>query len=224
MGTLSQAQAFILIDFLYFLCLNMAMYVSSEVYPEIDGEPAPISLNELINEGVELPGASVTLRPLTEADAEPYFQLIDYDRDHLSQFGDATAEKYHTVDDVLNSLTDPENPFKLRFGVWDNETMVGSINLTPLEDKRAEIGYWVGKQFIGNGYAPDALNTLSKFAFTDLGYDELEAEAVRENNASQRVLEKAGFEQTGEIKGRDFTDENGEWQLRVYLVYAKQKP
>ncbi|MCA9343812.1 hypothetical protein KC947_02575, partial [Candidatus Saccharibacteria bacterium] len=42
----------------------------------------------------------IVLRQLTVEDAQTYFDLIDHDREHYSQFDDVTAKKYQVVGDV----------------------------------------------------------------------------------------------------------------------------
>ena len=130
-------------------------------------------------------------------DADAYFGLVQNNRDHLKQAhrggSDKTAEKYQTVEDVHKSILDPEDPFKLRFGIWDQDNMVGSINLTPKENHEAEIGYWVGKKHIGKGYAAQAIKLLSGYAFEKQGADLVFAHVFVGNEASKRSLEKAGF-------------------------------
>ena len=62
---------------------------------------------------------------------------------------------------------------------------------------KAEIGYWLGVAFWGQGYATEAARALIDHAFGDLGYDRLAGGARVSNPASRRVLEKCGFQWTG---------------------------
>lgn len=64
-----------------------------------------------------------------------------------------------------------------------------------------EIGYYVGKPYWGHGYATEAARALSTH-MAELGATHLEAGHFIDNPASGRVLEKAGFEATGEIVPR----------------------
>jgi hypothetical protein len=62
------------------------------------------------DERIEIYGSDgVVLRQLIPEDSQPYFDLIEYDRAHLSQFDDDTAAKYKTVEDVLESIVNPKN-------------------------------------------------------------------------------------------------------------------
>ncbi len=139
----------------------------------------------------------INLKKFEIADAEKIFNLIDGSRKHLSQTyrsgnKDKTADKYQTLEDVLNSIRNPPNPDKLRFGIWNKGQLVGSINLSPSEGRRAEIGYYIGAKFINRGYATLATITLTNYAFQQ-GFNKLYAKVEFGNNASARVLEKGGF-------------------------------
>ncbi len=143
---------------------------------------------------IEIEGQrGINLKQLFIEDAQAYFDLIEYNRAHLSQFNDPTAEKYPDANAVIGSIVNPENPDRLRFGVWDGNTMVGSINLTPTKNSSAEIGYWVGGQFTRRGYASQAVKELNHYAFEELGYDTLTAAVFFGNVASERTLMKNGY-------------------------------
>ncbi len=146
----------------------------------------------------------VSLRQFAPSDARTIFELIDGNRDHLSQFGDETATKYPTEKSVLDSITNPKNPNKLRFGIWDNGKLVGSINLTPDEEHRAEVGYYLGSKFTGKGYMGRAVITLVEYVFSELEYETLFGNVHPDNKNSQNVLSKAGFERTGSKENGDF--------------------
>jgi len=146
----------------------------------------------------------ITLRQFSLGDAADIFQLIDRNRAHLSQPGDNTADKYQTIESVEESIRNPQNPGRLRFGVWNNNNqIVGSINLTPDEDnpKKGEVGYYLGSEFTGNGYMTNALLTLSTYALNQLGLKELYAKVNPQNSASPKVLLRAGFTETGTMDG-----------------------
>lgn len=56
----------------------------------------------------------------------------------------------------------------------DNQT-IGSISLLfqddsnlPLSDYEAEIGYWLGEDFWGKGYATEAVQSVTAYAFEEL--------------------------------------------------------
>lgn len=118
---------------------------------------------------------------------------------------DETAEKYQTVQDVIDSIEHPSNPKKLRFGIWDGNTMVGSNNLTPLDDHgyAVESGSWVGKKFIGHHYAARGRELLINLAFSQLSYQLIVSEIAVGNEASRKSVEKSGFQLKGTVQKPD---------------------
>lgn len=140
----------------------------------------------------------VVLRQFIPEDAELLFRLIDQNREHLSRWGDETSEKYPDLESVEASIIYPV-PSRLRFGVWVGERLVGTINLTTYTDAEtreeniAEIGYWIGKQFCGNGYAKTAARMLTDYALSRMDFRVVIAQVRRENYASRAVLERVGF-------------------------------
>ena len=72
--------------------------------------------------------------------------------------------------------------------------------LAGLDDHKAEIGYWLGEPYWGNGYMSDAIKQLMKLAFEDLGLTRLYAHTHEGNTASEKLLLRHGFEHEGFLK------------------------
>jgi RimJ/RimL family protein N-acetyltransferase len=78
-----------------------------------------------------------------------------------------------------------------------DRTPIGACGINTLDEAAPEIGYWLGVDYWGKGYATEAVRALVDFAFTERGHDALQAGARVTNPASRRVLEKCGFQWTG---------------------------
>jgi RimJ/RimL family protein N-acetyltransferase len=59
--------------------------------------------------------------------------------------------------------------------------------------RTAEIGYRLSRAAWGNGYATEGVCALVEAAFDSLGFESMSAETMAVNQASRRVLEKAGL-------------------------------
>ncbi len=134
------------------------------------------------------------LRKYSPADAPTIFSLINANREHLSLNGDDTARKYPTLDAVLASIVKPVNPHKLRMGIWVVQTLVGGINLTPIDEETAEIGYWLGAEHERKGYMTCAVRALTQHAI-EVGFTEVCGKVKSTNERSISVLERAGYEE-----------------------------
>jgi ribosomal-protein-alanine N-acetyltransferase len=70
------------------------------------------------------------------------------------------------------------------------------LNITAAH-QRAELGYWMGLPFWGNGYATEAAEAVLAFGFEMLQLNRIYAFRFAENEASGRVLEKIGMRHEG---------------------------
>ncbi|HQT99049.1 MAG TPA: GNAT family N-acetyltransferase [Acidimicrobiales bacterium] len=77
---------------------------------------------------------------------------------------------------------------------WGNISLVG-VNW---RTRHADVGYWMGAPWRGQGATTRALVLLVQWAFEVLDLHELSLETVIGNVASERVATKAGFEFVGE--------------------------
>jgi len=59
--------------------------------------------------------------------------------------------------------------------------------------RTAEIGYRLRRAAWGKGYATEGVRALIESAFNSLGFDRVRAETMTVNQASRRVMEKAGL-------------------------------
>jgi ribosomal-protein-alanine N-acetyltransferase len=78
------------------------------------------------------------------------------------------------------------------------------------------LGYWIGQRFARQGFMYDAVRALIPFVFSTLGLHRLEAACLPTNEASQKLLVKAGFRQEG--LARKYLQINGEW--RDHVLFA----
>lgn len=141
----------------------------------------------------------VLLLEFIPADTRPLFELIDRNRDHLSQWSDETAAKYPDFESVLRSITRPSNPDRIRLGIWSDGFLAGTINITPTDAwgwYAKEIGYWVGAEFCGKGLATLATKRVILFGHRNGFTDRMIASTHIDNIASQKVLLKAGMTET----------------------------
>ena len=79
--------------------------------------------------------------------------------------------------------------------------LVGGIDLEiKAEHAHAELGYWIGLPFQGNGYATEAAAAVVAHGFDVLGLERIHAHYFRGNPASGRVLAKVGMQVEGELR------------------------
>ena len=76
-------------------------------------------------------------------------------------------------------------------------TLIGAVGYVPNDDGSAEIGYWIGRPWWGRGFASEAARALVRYCFTTAGFKRLICCHFEDNLASQRVIHKLGFRQSG---------------------------
>jgi ribosomal-protein-alanine N-acetyltransferase len=95
----------------------------------------------------------------------------------------------------------------------DDGALTGGITLSNVRRGVAQmgsVGYWCGKPFARHGHTLAAVRALSDFAFRSLGLHRLEAACIPENDASRRLLVRAGFDEEG--FARAYLKINGVWR------------
>lgn len=78
--------------------------------------------------------------------------------------------------------------------------LIGAVSLLHIDKNHssAEIGYWLGVPYWGQGYATEAVLGLLKYAQDDLQLQQFFGRCFAHNIASAKVLKKAGLvQQTG---------------------------
>jgi ribosomal-protein-alanine N-acetyltransferase len=100
----------------------------------------------------------------------------------------------------------------------DSGKLIGCIGLMGISKthQRAEIGYWVGTDFWGQGFCTEATKAVVKYAFEQLNLNKITSRHMHVNPASGKVMQKAGMQQEGILR-KDFF-KNG--QFADMVVYG----
>ena len=137
------------------------------------------------------------LRPWEERDANDLFQYASH-----PQVGPNAGWPVHTS--VENSREIIKSVFSVpeTYAIVLKETMqpVGSIGLMigsasniGIPDTDAEIGYWIGVPYWGQGLIPEAVREMMRYGFDDLNLEKLWCGYFDGNTKSKRGQEKCGF-------------------------------
>ena len=151
---------------------------------------------------------SVLVQRLGPADARELWELINRNRQHLNRFGDDIAGNYLTFESVRDRIDKPpQGVWEYRCAIRDAETaqMVGFIKLTLLPHlyRVVEIGYWLGAEFTGLGYATKAVRFITHLALTEFGLLEARIWVHPDNIDSRKVPVRAGYTEHGPDPDRD---------------------
>jgi ribosomal-protein-alanine N-acetyltransferase len=80
----------------------------------------------------------------------------------------------------------------------DDGLLIGNMSMgVSKKHKHAELAYWVGKPFWGQGYATEAAQRVIQFGFEDLELNRIFAAAMTKNPGSYKVMRKIGMKEEG---------------------------
>ena len=99
--------------------------------------------------------------------------------------------------ELLNGIHDSYNSqVMLKWGV------ARQVDNIDLGNRRAEVGYALGREHWGQGYMHEALQALLKYCFETLDLRRLEADVDPRNKPSIQTLERLGFQREGYLRER----------------------
>ncbi len=127
--------------------------------------------------------------------------------------------RQHGIDFIAMATKD--DPIHI-FAIEVNGQAVGGIGIHPQSDimkKNAELGYWLGEDYWGNGIITNAIVQMIDFGFKTYDITRIYARPFGTNLASQRVLEKTGFKLEAKIEKNLY--KNGE--VLDELIYAVRR-
>jgi ribosomal-protein-alanine N-acetyltransferase len=110
------------------------------------------------------------------------------------------------------------------FGIFVGSGLVGEINLSGLQRgpfQNAYVGYWIAEESAGQGYVPEALVVLARFAFEDLGLHRVQVAIIPRNRNSRRVVEKLGLREEG--LAERYLEINGVWEDHVRYALTSEE-
>ncbi|HEY9880868.1 MAG TPA: GNAT family N-acetyltransferase [Leptolyngbyaceae cyanobacterium] len=159
-----------------------------------------MSLSGLATSQPTLYTERLILRPFTLADA-PTVQHLAGEREIAAR----TLAIPHPYPDGLAAAWIRTHPKEFAAGAAVNfaitlidNTLCGAIGLGLFPENRlAELGYWIGKPYWGNGYCTEAAKAILEFGFKDLNLNRVQSTHYTDNPASGRVMQKIGMSYEG---------------------------
>lgn len=150
------------------------------------------------------------LRETTEDDAPALFEL--YRDPEMSKY--ITFSTHADIEHTKGFIAWMADVFARKDSVrWGIELKTanrligtGGLHFWKRDIQCAEVGYHIGRMFWRNGYATEALHALVDFGFEHMNLNRIEGCHNAGNDASGRVMEKAGFQREGTWRQRVLKD------------------
>lgn len=166
-----------------------------------------------------LNGETIFLRLLEPADAPEVLALYSRNRDFLKPWEPSRPDNFYTLETIQGILKAVFEAAQMdrtySFGIFLKTTgeMIGRINLNNVVRgvfHNADLGYFLDQAYNGQGYTSAAVRLVVRFAFREIGLHRVAAGTLLHNEASMRVLEKAGFRREG--LARRYLKIDDQWQ------------
>ena len=148
----------------------------------------------------------ITIRSWKPEDAAALASLLS-NPNILKNLRDGIPFPYSESDalDYISAMTaaDPDQIFA--FAICQDQSVVGSITISRQDNIHrctAELGYYVGEPYWGQGIATAAVRQICRKVFSCSDILRIYAEVFAGNAASCHVLEKAGFIREGILRRR----------------------
>ena len=147
------------------------------------------------------------LKKINIADALQMYNNFASD-DRVSRY--MSWESFKTSEDTEKWLLEWQEEYKkddtYYWGIYlkPSNEIIGTVYLLT-EDSIAKVGslsYCIGYTYWGNEYTCEAIKAIINFAFTNIGYNRVEAYHAKSNTQSARVMQKAGMKLDGTLRQR----------------------
>ena len=147
-----------------------------------------------------LKGKNIILRPLQKTDLDFLFEIENNIENW--QFGSEKKKynKQELLDYITNAKTDISLAKQYRFVIDLNSIPIGFIDLFNYTNDSAGMGVIITEKYRKNGFAKEALNLLTDYAFIILDINQLYATITKDNLASIKLFTSCGFEYRKELK------------------------
>lgn len=135
----------------------------------------------------------------------------------------ATEEGVRKYIDLQNSYQpfEKNKVFELAIERKEDGRVIGFVGLIYQDHAQGEMGWVLGVEYRGQGYATEAARALMDYGFNSLGLQRIHADTGTDNPASWRVMERLGMRREGLLRGAVY--EEGKWVDRyIYGLLAEE--
>lgn len=139
----------------------------------------------------------LTLRPPLEVDAESITSALQ--NPNVARMLSSLPHPYtmkNAYDWIAQQQARPDEPC---FAIY-RQKFLGVVSVSRKEDDVPDLGYWLDEHAWGEGYISEAARAVVSHAFRKHGFDMIRSGAFEDNPASLKVLDKLGFEASGEVE------------------------
>lgn len=176
-------------------------------------------------------GRRILLRPLNSGDFEPWREVRRRNGEWLTKWEPARlAGQPDTVEDpdafsVRCNARQRERQLGTGygFGIFVEGDLAGELNLSSVQRgpfQSGYVGYWIDEKHAGQGYVPEALVLLCRFAFEEIRLHRIQVAIIPRNKPSRRVVEKLELRDEG--LAERYLEINGQWEDHIRYAITSE--
>jgi RimJ/RimL family protein N-acetyltransferase len=168
-----------------------------------------MSESKIINPAYRIETERLIVRCYQPSDAQLLADSVTESLEHLKPWMPWAHNEPEPFDEKVSRLKRARGMFDLAqdytYGIFNPEEsrLIGSSGLhTRLGKNELEIGYWIHKDFINQGFVTESTAALIKVAFEVIHIHRIEIHCDPANLASAAVPRKLGFTHEGTLRAR----------------------
>ena len=167
----------------------------------------------------ELIGDRIMMRPPALSDWQDWAAVRENNFDHIQPFDPKWPKDAYTQDLFKRRTYRQSREWALgranAFLIFtkDHRRLIGGMNINNIcrgSAQFASIGYWIDKEFEGQGYMAEAIRLTLHYCFEVLLLHRVNASCLPHNERSQKTLLNAGFKKEGFAE--KYLQINGVWE------------
>ena len=149
--------------------------------------------------------SEIYLKTLDMSDVEERFKVIENNREHLKKWL-GWLDNMLTIEDAQvhteTTMKELEDKSNYNFGIYYNNKFAGIIAIKDISyrNQKAEIGYWLDKEFTGKGIMTQCCRVVINFAYETLNLNKITILTATENYKSQAIPKRLNFDLEGTLK------------------------
>jgi ribosomal-protein-serine acetyltransferase len=170
----------------------------------------------------------VELRLVEERHAPVLFALVEREREHLRQWL-SWVDATRTEDDIVAFIRRAMEQFASNHGfsaaIWADGCIAGVVGIHRVDwvARKAEIGYWLAREFQGRGIATAAARAVTAHGLVELELNRMEIHCAADNTRSSAIPKRLGFIYEG--IHREAQHLGGRYlDLEVYSMLRREYP
>src|SRR5690606_18185551 len=163
----------------------------------------------------------IELRLFTQDDAHLLHSLITTNRNHLDQWlrWSARVQTLENTHDFIQRMLDRYHAKEgFHVGLWYRGQLAGGIACRDMnyDSLHAEIGYWLGEEFVGKGLVAKSCRAIITLLFEQEQMHRIEIQCATDNLKSRAVAERLGFTFEGVKRESEWITDN----FRDHALYS----